>query len=379
MNETTNSKKSPLLVVLCLLLCCSVAVSCVTMISGLQTKKQVNFLSEAIGAKVDVGGEDDVTIAEEYVIRSTKQISDAYLNGTEDKLNDRDKETLSMAKAVLDKIIKDGMTDYEKEEACYLWLCKEMKSDDSILTVIHDTDRDADNPFGVLKFHNAVCVGYATTMRLFMQMLGIECMVIHSSDLIHSWDLVKLDDEWYHVDCYSDSDMLYGNFNMDDEAAEENHDWNHEFFPAATGTRYSYAAQNAVEIKNIYAIPKWVKHMLDKDERVGACTFKEKITPETEAEAAAMVRILVDAIQSIEKYSEDYYFEPTWSKNADDEYVLMFRIGYYGDEEDDKISDELREKIQQRITDVFGDAVSFYNDDDYSDDYVETTTVFAKG
>lgn len=379
MNETTNSKKSPLLVVLCLLLCCSVAVSCVTMISGLQTKKQVNFLSEAIGAKVDVGGEDDVTIAEEYVIRSTKQISDAYLNGTEDKLNDRDKETLSMAKAVLDKIIKDGMTDYEKEEACYLWLCKEMKSDDSILTVIHDTDRDADNPFGVLKFHNAVCVGYATTMRLFMQMLGIECMVIHSSDLIHSWDLVKLDDEWYHVDCYSDTTALYGNFNMDDEAADVNHDWNNQFFPAATGTKYSYAARNAVELKNIYAIPKWIKHLLDKDERVGACTFKEKITPETEREAAAMVRILVDAIQTIDKYSENYYFEPTWSKNADDEYVLMFRIVYYGDEEDDKISDELREKIQQRITDVFGDAVSFYNDDDYSDDYVETTSVFAKG
>ena len=377
MNETTNSKKSPLLVVLCLLLCCSVAVSCVTMISGLQTKKQVNFLSEAIGAKVDVGGEDDVTIAEEYVIRSTKQISDAYLNGTEDKLNDRDKETLSMAKAVLDKIIKDGMTDYEKEEACYLWLCKEMKSDDSILTVIHASNSDVDNPYGVLKYHNAVCVGYATTMRLFMQMLGIECKVIHSSDLIHSWDLIKLDDEWYHVDCYSDNDNLYGNFNMNDEAAEVNHTWNHAFFPAATGTKYSYPAQHAVEIKNIYAIPKWVKHLLDKGESVGACTFKENLTEETEAEAAAMMKILTEALQSIEKYSEDYYFEDSWSKNDDGKYVLTFHISHYGDEETE-IDDELREKIQQRITDVFGDAVSFYNDDDYSDDYVETTTVFAK-
>ena len=368
MNETAN-KKSPLLVVLCVLLCCSLALSCVTMISSFAAKKEMHEVIDILGKGVDKGGEDDITIADDYVIRSTKHISDAYLNGTEDQLSDRDKETLSMAKDVFSKIIKDGMSDYEKEEACYLWLCKEMKSDDSILTVIHASNSDVDNPYGVLKYHNAVCVGYATTMRLFMQMLGIECKVIHSSDLIHSWDLIKLDDEWYHVDCYSDNDNLYGNFNMNDEAAEVNHTWNHAFFPAATGTKYSYPAQHAVEIKNIYAIPKWVKHLLDKGESVGACTFKENLTEETEAEAAAMMKILTEALQSIEKYSEDYYFEDSWSKNDDGKYVLTFHISHYGDEEEE-IDDELREKIQDKITAVFGDSIQFYSED-FSDDYDE--------
>ncbi|MBQ4365705.1 MAG: hypothetical protein II804_05525, partial [Clostridia bacterium] len=109
-----------------------------------------------------------------------------------------------------------------------------------------------------------------------------------------------------------------------------------------------------------------------------ACTFKENLTEETEAEAAAMMKILTEALQSIEKYSEDYYFEDSWSKNDDGKYVLTFHISHYGDEETE-IDDELREKIEKKITDVFGDAVSFYNDDDYSDDYVETTSVFAKG
>ena len=124
MNEITPKKKSVLPALLCVLLVCSIVLSCVTMISGLQVKKSVVELTDAVGKEIDTGEEDDVTIFDEYVIRSTKHISDAYLNGTEDTLNDRDKETLSMAKDVLGKIIKDDMNDYEKEEAVYLWLTK---------------------------------------------------------------------------------------------------------------------------------------------------------------------------------------------------------------------------------------------------------------
>lgn len=378
MNETATAKKNVWPVILCVLLCCSLAFSCVTMIGALQTRQKLDTLSDAVGARFDTGAEDDVTIADEYVIRSTKQISDAYRNGAEDTLNDRDKETLAMAKDVLGKIIKDGMSDYEKEKACYLWLCKEMQSDSSILTVIHQHADDTDNPYGVLKYRSAICVGYATTMRLFMQMLGIDCMVIHSGDLIHSWNLVRLDDEWYHVDCYNDSNALYGNFNLDDDAAAENHSWNTQYFPAATGTKYSYAAQNAVEIKNIYAIPTWVKHLLDRGESIGACTFREKITPTTEAEAAAMVRILTDGLQTIDKYSEDFYFETIWSQNADGDYVLTFRVNDYSDREDEAISDAVRRKIQKKITDVFGDAIQFFAG---SDDFDEETNLssLAKG
>ncbi len=386
MNEQNKSKKSILPVILCLLLCCSIAISCVTLISAQQTKKALNDLNTTIGHNIDTGDEDDVCIADEYFIRSTKHISDAYLNGTEDTLSDRDKETLSMAKEILDEIINDNMSDYEKEEACYLWLTKEMKPDASILTVIHEVNTDMDNPYGVLKYRSAVCVGYATTMRLFMQMLGIECKVIHSSDLVHSWDLINLDGEWYHVDCYSDADgTQYRNFNMNDDLAADTHNWNHEFFPAATGTKYSYAAQHAVEIKNIYAIPKWVKRLLDKDEKIGVCTFKEKIKPEDEQAAAYMVETLCNSLQTIEPYNEDYYFEGSWSKDDAGDYMLTFYVSYYGDETPD-IDNDLRDKIESKIADSFEGIEFYHENEDWSDDYVESydndmvyTTTVARG
>ncbi|MBQ1406453.1 MAG: hypothetical protein IIZ00_09625, partial [Oscillospiraceae bacterium] len=67
-------------------------------------KKLVDSSSE------DVAAEDDVVIAGEYTIRSTKQISDAYLSGDTAALSDRDKETLDLAKNVLEKVITDGMS-----------------------------------------------------------------------------------------------------------------------------------------------------------------------------------------------------------------------------------------------------------------------------
>ena len=159
--------------------------------------------------------EDYVTIAEQYEIKPTTNISDAYKSGDTSKLTDREKETLDMAKDALKEMkIKDGMSDFEKEKAVYDWMTSSLQYDSGALTVIPSTQEDCDNPYGVLKYHNAVCVGYATTFRMFMQMMDIECMVEHNTEKYHSWDLVKIDGDWYITDIYSDQgNGNYAHFN----------------------------------------------------------------------------------------------------------------------------------------------------------------------
>ena len=69
-----------------------------------------------------------------------------------------------MAKSVLDEIITDGMSDYEKELAVYKWMTANIGFDSGSMTAIpEDESKPVDNPNGVLKNHEAVCVGYATT------------------------------------------------------------------------------------------------------------------------------------------------------------------------------------------------------------------------
>ncbi|MDD7642546.1 MAG: hypothetical protein PUK75_08755, partial [bacterium] len=61
--------------------------------------------------------EDGFKVMDQYEIRSTTHISDAYIKNDPSGLSAEDKETYDMAKKVLDQIIKDHMSGYEKELA----------------------------------------------------------------------------------------------------------------------------------------------------------------------------------------------------------------------------------------------------------------------
>lgn len=355
-----EKKITALLIIITIMLCASITLSSITLAGQKKTEKKLN---EYVGVSDDVNQEDGVIIAGEYEIKSTLPISDAYKSGDTSKLNDNEKETLDMAKEILDEIITDDMSDFEKEKAVYEWLTNSLKSTTGILTVIPLNDGENDNPHDVLKYHSAVCVGYATTFRMFMQMLDIECKVIHSSDLIHSWDLVKLDDGWYHTDCYNDSEMHnYRNFNMDDARCAREHDWTREYFPAATGKKYNYVFTICEKLDSIYDIPEWLVNEIDNRENVISTTFKKEINEDNENEAQYMVENLVSRLDG--EYSVEY----DWMLNNDGKYVLCFYIEYYYDEPDFEIDDETAEKIDAAISEVLGEAY----DDDYDYDYDES-------
>lgn len=319
-------------------------------LSGITLYHQLKFNSFIDGEVNDPAREDNVTIAGEYEIKSTRQISDAYQSGDTSKLSDRDKETLDMAKAVIDKVTTDEMTDYEKEQAIYHYLTKDLTASTGLLTVINEDDEgDNDNPHDVLKNHSAVCVGYATTFRMFMQMMDIECMVVHSSDLIHSWNLIKLDDDcWYHTDCYMDAgDANYMSFNMDDTACKQSHDWNTDFFPAANGSKYNYVLSVCEEIKNIYSVPEWVMKAIQEKKPVISCTFKEDITSENESLAAYMADELEERIG----YADKFYVSTRWIQNDEGKYVLCFYFDYE-DSAGDSLNEKTKEKVDNKIEEV---------------------------
>ena len=106
-----NEKKlTGFMVFMSVALCISVAISGFTLFSEQKTAKAINQIQ---GISEDVDREDDVTIGGTYVIKSTLNISDAYKSGDTSKLDDNDKETLDMAKEILNEIIKKDMSFME--------------------------------------------------------------------------------------------------------------------------------------------------------------------------------------------------------------------------------------------------------------------------
>ena len=299
--------------------------------------------------------EDYVKIAEQYEIKPTTNISDAYKSGDTSKLTDKEKETLDMAKDALKEMkIKDDMSDFEKEKAVYDWMTSSLQHDQGALTVIPTTQEDCDNPYGVLKYHNAVCVGYATTFRMFMQMMDIECMVEHNNEKYHSWDVAKIDGDWYITDIYSDAgNGNYAHFNMTNNMFTQEQSWDQEFFPVANSLKYNMAYQNKQTVDSVYDIPKALRKAMDKQQGSLMIAFKEKINDEKAQIANAAVSSVSDMLMN-NNYKDMPYAINTYSWVTDPDsgdylYSITFS-SYNTNNNTQNLTDDQLQKINDAVT-----------------------------
>ncbi len=82
--------------------------------------------------------------------------------------------------------------------------------------------------YGALVDGTAVCEGYSRAMQLLLNHVGMECRLVCgiAGGTNHMWNLVKVDEEWYHLDAtWNDQQavVLYDYFNVTDAAMEGNH------------------------------------------------------------------------------------------------------------------------------------------------------------
>lgn len=280
-----------------------------------------------------------------HEIYDNTKVVEAYKSGNAEGLDEEDKYVLEKASEIINENIKDGMSDYEKEKAIYDWQVAYVAYNNQNLAPISAGDRYSHLPYGVLKYHQAICVGNATTFQLFMDMLGIENQIIHSTEQgEHAWNLVKLDGDWYHSDVTFDGGSngkpAYSSFNVPDSVKDDgNYPWNHDVIPSAEGTKYCYLANEAKELADIYALPKYIKQQLDKDVQMISFTLKDsKGYTQEVADFIATAFSTGDA---------EMYTNPTLPIGSKNVYVMSLSSynDMTGSEESQKIMNKLQEII----------------------------------
>lgn len=131
-------------------------------------------------------------------------------------------------------------SDYEKALWFHDWLIFNADYDESML--IHE-------PGGVLCRASGVCESYALAYQMLLDAAGIPVLYMtgYAGGESHAWNLVKLDNEWYHIDCTWDDpkgggNEGYGYFGLSDDLMRRDHNWEVQDFiaPKATGTKYNY-------------------------------------------------------------------------------------------------------------------------------------------
>ena len=302
----------------------------------------LNKKIEELSARVDELEQrtDEFNFGEDYhEVYDDTAVVEAYNKKDPSGLTDeKDKYIYDCLVEAVDEIIKDGMTEYEKEKAVYDYIFKGRSFDYDNLNPIDwedISDENSHNPYGFFHDHNTICVGNATTFKLFMDVLGIDCMIIHSVEQgEHAWNVVKIDGDWYHVDITfdgGDSEPMYSCFNVTDAAKDNGgYPWDHDEFPACTATKYNYVLMNAQKVEDVYELPKLLKKAIEDDESVLYLTF---IVPEG-AEPYLYYSQIDAVLNSLE--SEKYYFSTGEPMMNDDMTEMSLAIGIYSmDDEPD--------------------------------------------
>ena len=120
--------------------------------------------------------------------------------------------------AAVSECFTDGMTDLEKIVAAHDWIVLNCQYDPYVANEERDyTAADGTTytenervytSYGVFVEGNAVCQGYALAFKVLMDRAGIDCC--YANGVGHAWNMVKLDDSWYHVDATWDDPVYTG-------------------------------------------------------------------------------------------------------------------------------------------------------------------------
>lgn len=102
-----------------------------------------------------------------------------------------------------------NLTDLEKVAYVYKWIANN--------TTYNEYSSFNQTIYSVLINRNSVFTGYAKTAQYLLRLIGIESELVfgkfhadHTSYGRHGWSIVKIDDDWYHVDfCLADSTLRY--------------------------------------------------------------------------------------------------------------------------------------------------------------------------
>lgn len=181
----------------------------------------------------------------------------AWASGDESGLSEKSRAVLETAREVLRQTVTEEMSGYEKELAIHDWMLAWGSYDHDTLSHLEEDQGapDNENPYGFLIRQKGICLGYASTFQLFMDLLDIECVTVegtaHAGRSAHAWNLVRLDGEWYGVDVTWDDPSGTGviseaqahqYFNVTSRFLRStDHQWDETAVPEAEGTALAWS------------------------------------------------------------------------------------------------------------------------------------------
>lgn len=178
---------------------------------------------------------------------------------------------------VLDQIISNtkNMNEFDTELYIHDQICG--MSTYYKYNNINDVPEECHSIYGCLISKKAVCDGLSKAFMLALNKAGIESIIVTGNlqEQAHAWNMVKLDDEWYHVDITSNKSIksdgnekiIHSYFNITDTQIKTTNSLDMEGkLPIANSTKYNYYIQTDKFIKSSDNFSTKFSKILDENE-----------------------------------------------------------------------------------------------------------------
>jgi hypothetical protein len=200
-------------------------------------------------------GNIEVSYKIEYIMAD--MVIKAFKTKNTSNLNNQQLEVYNKAVSIIQNIITEDMSDYEKELKIhdYLALNISFDYDDYSANFIIE---EYYSPYGALIKNKAEAEGIAESFRILATMAGLDCDTMYGyffglnpGDRPHAWNRVKIDGEYYLLDVTFDTPVpskpglvLYAYFNLTDSQMGIDHEPYIFDDIKCTATEYNYYIYN---------------------------------------------------------------------------------------------------------------------------------------
>ena len=260
----------------------------ITFIKGSATQEQV----ENALLMISLANLEDNYVSSEYVITVDDKGYVSKLRLTFTKSKDRHLEEKEKLSEIVNEIVQGCKETDEYGIVTYL-------HDEIISRCSYDTKTDNMlNAYGCLVEGKAVCEGYAKAFIMLCDEFDIACLPVggvtkdeNGNDVLHMWNIVRIDGEWYHFDLTWDDPtttvggdfISYDYFGLSDEEITKDHEITplvYVTYPDASNNQGDYFTKNNLIAENISDAKELVKGQILDAVKNGERFVRIKISDE---------------------------------------------------------------------------------------------------
>lgn len=237
---------------------------------------------------------NDYTVSTIDLINSKRiEIELGYTVSDKAELENR----IKSVNVAIDEIVANtsGMDVFEKEVYVHDNICRLVTY--YRYTNASDVPEECHNIYGCFEKKTAVCDGLSKAFQIALDRCGIQSIVITGNlqNQAHAWNMVKLNDEWYHVDITSNKsiknentnkeELIHSYFNITTEQIKKTNTIDMEdIIPIADNDTYNYYIKTGKYIDTADNFQAKLRRILDNNENDNLVEFavdlKVKSVPE---------------------------------------------------------------------------------------------------